>query len=310
MSGGAQRKLAHRKLAAVGLAACCAVSAAAVSAAAHQHGRHTAAMTAYAVSAGRARPQAVSENKSVRRKKGVSAWAFRGARAALHKSGVSWYYTWSVSHNGITTPRGVAFVPMIWGPGSVTTSALQQARHEGHVLLGFNEPDMSSQSNMTVDQALSLWPRLMRTGMRLGSPAVAFGGDTPGGWLARFMGGAKARHYRVSFITLHWYGGDFRTAAAVSQLRSYLQAVWKRYHKPIWLTEFALIRFGAKTVFPSPRQQAAFVTRATAMLQKLRYLWRYSWFALPYSSGDGSAGLFRPGAVPTTAGRAFERVGS
>ncbi len=41
------------------------------------------------------------------------------------------------------------------------------------VLLGFNEPDMSSQSNMTVSDALRLWPRLMATGMRLGSPAVA-----------------------------------------------------------------------------------------------------------------------------------------
>ncbi len=32
---------------------------------------------------------------------------------------------------------------------------------------------MSSQSNMTVSDALRLWPRLMATGMRLGSPAVA-----------------------------------------------------------------------------------------------------------------------------------------
>ena len=300
---------AHRKLAVAGLAACCAVSAAVVGATAHPHARHTAEMSAYAVSAARARLQPVSENKQVRRKKGVSAWAFRGSRAALRKSGVSWYYTWSVSHSGITTPRGVKFVPMMWGPGSVTDSALAQARHEGHILLGFNEPDMSSQSNMTVDQALSLWPRLMSTRMRVGSPAVAFGGDTPGGWLDRFMQGAKARHYRVSFITLHWYGGDFRTAAAVSELRSYLQAVWKRYHKPIWLTEFALIRFGSKTVFPSPRQQAAFVTRATAMLQRQRFVWRYAWFALPSDSGDGTAGLFRPGAVPTAAGRAFDRVG-
>jgi hypothetical protein len=300
---------AHRKLAIAGLAACCAASAAAISAAAGPHVRHETAMRAFAVSAAPAPPKAVSENKNVRRKKGVSAWAFRGSRAALRKAGVSWYYTWSVSHNGITTPRGVSFVPMIWGPGSVTTAQLRQARHAGHVLLGFNEPDMSSQSNMTVSQALGLWPRLMATGMRLGSPAVAFGGDTPGGWLDRFMHGAKSRHYRVSFITLHWYGGDFRTAAAVSQLRTYLQAVWKRYHKPIWLTEFALIRFGATTVFPTPRQQAAFVTAATRMLQRQRYLRRYAWFALPVSAGDGSAGLFRPGAVPTAAGRAFERVG-
>lgn len=240
-------------------------------------------------------------------KKGVGTWPFRGSRRALAKSGVSWYYTWAVNHPGITTARGVAFVPMIWGAKNVTARQLRLARQHGHVLLTFNEPDLGSQSNMTVTEALRLWPRLMATKMRLSSPAVAFGGDTPGGWLDRFMSRAAHRHYRVNFITLHWYGGDFATSAAVSELKGYIQAVWNRYHKPIWLTEFALWRFNP-SVFPTPRQQAAFVTAGTAMLGTLPYVWRYAWFALPADHADGTTGLFRPGAVPTVTGRAFERV--
>jgi hypothetical protein len=240
-------------------------------------------------------------------KKGVGAWPFRGSRRALAKSGVSWFYTWAVNHPGITAPRGVAFVPMIWGARSVTARQLRLARLHGHVLLTFNEPDLGSQSNMTVTEALRLWPRLMATKMRLASPAVAGGGATPGGWLDRFMSRAAHRHYRVDFITLHWYGADFSTSAAVSQLESYIQAVWNRYHKGIWLTEFALWRFNP-SVFPTPGQQAAFVTAATAMLRKLPYVWRYAWFALPADRADGTTGLFRPGAVATAAGRAFERV--
>ena len=219
-----------------------------------------------------------------------------------------WYYTWGPDHHGIGSPHGVAFVPMIWGAGSVTTSALREVRHEGKYLLGFNEPDNAGQSNMTVAQALTLWPRLMSTGMRLGSPAVASGAATRGGWLDDFMRGAAARHYRVNFIAVHWYGGDFATSAAVGQLRSYLVAIHNRYHRPLWLTEFALIRFGAHAVFPSPARQAAFVTAATSMLRSLSFVQRYAWFALPASTGDGSAGLFRPGAIATAAGRAFERV--
>jgi hypothetical protein len=222
----------------------------------------------------------------------------------------TWYYTWATNHDGIATPTGVSFVPMIWGPGSVTAASLSQAQQHGHVLLGFNEPDLSSQSNMTVASALNLWPQLMATGMRLGSPAVAFGGDTPGGWLDQFMSGAAARHYRVNFITLHWYGGNFATAPAVSELKTYLQAVRARYHKPIWLTEYALARFGATTVVPTPGRQAAFVRASTAMLRKLPYVWRYAWFALPASSSGPSTGLFRDGAVPTAVGRAFEKVPS
>jgi hypothetical protein len=243
-----------------------------------------------------------------RAKKGVSVWSFPGVRPALAKSGASWYYTWSTTHGGISAPAGVRFVPMIWGAGSVTATALSQAKHASHIMLTFNEPDNGGQSNMTVQQALNLWPRLMATGMRLSSPAVATGGATPGGWLDSFMKGAAARHYRVNFITLHWYGGDFTTSAAVGELKSYIQAVWNRYHKPIWLTEFALIRFGATTTFPRPRVQAAFVTAATKMLQSLSHVWRYAWFALPASTGDGSTGLFRNGAIPTIAGQAFEKV--
>jgi RNA polymerase sigma factor (sigma-70 family) len=241
-------------------------------------------------------------------KKGVSTWSVTGASAALAASGASWYYTWGASPPGISSPRRVRFVPMIWGAANVTPATLAEVSHEGRYLLGFNEPDLSSQSNMPVSQALSLWPQLMSTGMRLGSPAVAAGGATPGGWLDQFMQGAAARGYRVNFITLHWYGSDFATGPAVSQLQSYLQAVHARYHKPIWLTEFALASFAAGPSFPSPGQQAAFLTAATAMLQRLPYVQRYAWFALPATSGDGSAGLFGANGQPTTAGRAFEAV--
>ncbi|HTU76199.1 MAG TPA: sigma-70 family RNA polymerase sigma factor [Trebonia sp.] len=241
--------------------------------------------------------------------KGVSTWSFTGVDQALAESGASWYYNWAASPAGIAAP-GVSFVPMIWGAASVTPATLDQVRQEGSVLLGFNEPDMSSQSNMTVAQALDLWPRLMATGMTLGSPAVSANAATPGSWLDQFMQGAKARGYRVNFITVHWYGGDFDTVAAVSELQQYLQAIYDRYHLPIWLTEFALTNFsGATPTFPPQSQQAAFVTAAARMLAGLSYVQRYAWFALPVSAGSGTTGLFASGAVATPVGRAFEAAG-
>jgi len=290
--------LAAATLAAAPLAAGLAGTAPAVQAAA---GR-TAAGRAAALTA-RLRP-----DHSASWKKGVGVWPFPGARKALARSGVTWYYTWSTNHSGIREPRGIHFVPMIWGAGSVTTHNLSQARRQSSILLGFNEPELSRQSNVSVSRALRLWPRLMATGMRLGSPAVASEAATPGSWLDRFMRGAAARHYRVNFITLHWYGGNFQTSAAVSGLKSYIQSVWARYHRPIWLTEFGIRRF-FPTTFPTARQDTAFLTAATTMLQRLRYVWRYAWFALPTTNGDGT-GLFRPGPVATAAGRAFEKVDS
>ena len=233
-------------------------------------------------------------------------WTFNGVDSALAQSTADWYYTWSTGHSGISAPARVGFVPMIWGPGSVTTANLAQAKAAGPYLLGFNEPDMSAQSNMTVDQALSLWPQLESAGRILGSPAVATGAATPGGWLDRFMTGANARGYRVDFITLHWYGSDFNAPDAVSQLKAYIQAVYERYHKPIWLTEYALIDFSHGTTFPTDQQQSAFITASAQMLTSLPYLQRYAWFALPASDTAASSGLFRSGPAVTAEGRAFE----
>jgi hypothetical protein len=83
---------------------------------------------------------------------------------------------------------------MIWGQADVTTKELAAAKASGAgVLLGFNEPNVHPQSNMTVEQAIADWPELMATGLRLGSPATGWGDDTdPHGWLAAAPGGASA----------------------------------------------------------------------------------------------------------------------
>ena len=243
------------------------------------------------------------------RKKGVSLWSsFGGARQAVADVGASWFYDWSVDGAASVAPAGVEYVPMIWGGGSVNPMALEGARTHGRVLLGFNEPDLGSQSNMTVEQALDLWPPLIATGMRLGSPAPAYGADRPGGWLDRFMSGAKTRGYRVDFIALHWYGADF-SSAATDQLGRYLQATYDRYHLPIWLTEYALINFSGSPEFPTPEQQARFVQSSTAMMEHLSYVERYAWFALP-SSHVGDTGLYVDGNTPTEVGVAYRSVGA
>ncbi|WP_218125609.1 sigma-70 family RNA polymerase sigma factor [Sinosporangium album] len=239
-------------------------------------------------------------------RKGVGVWDMPGFSRALANSGARWYHTWS------TVPKGpgirAEFVPTIWGPGSVTKENLAQAKAAGPYLLSFNEPDIAEQANMTVEQALDLWPQLMKAGKVLGSPGVAFGGATPDGWLDRFMKGAAERDYRVDFITLHWYGADFRTGAAVQQLKTYIQAVYKRYRKPIWLTEYALIDFSKGTRYASDAQQAAFLTASTEMLASLPYVQRYAWFGLPSEAGKKGSGLFRSDGQATLTGRAFQKA--
>ena len=117
--------------------------------------------------------------------------------SALH---TGWYYDWGTAPVGATP--GIQFVPMIWNHGNVNSKALHAAVATGAtVLLGFNEPDVESQANMTVAQAIADWPQLEATGLRLGSPAPGTGEDLKtNGWLAQFMAQVKARGYRVDFI--------------------------------------------------------------------------------------------------------------
>ncbi|RZU49112.1 RNA polymerase sigma factor (sigma-70 family) [Krasilnikovia cinnamomea] len=245
---------------------------------------------------------------AVAAKKGVGVWKFPGLSGALGDVGAGWYYNWAPDNADMRGPAGVEYVPMIWGRAAVTDATLARARRAGRVLLGFNEPDLPAQANLTVEQALELWPRLERTGLRLGSPAVAYGGDAPGGWLDRFMSGAKAQGRRVDFITLHWYGSDFGPAA-VGHFLSYVDAVHRRYGLPIWVTEFGLANFGGSPKYPTGAQQAAFIRGSTAGLQARRYVERYAWFGLPAVGDSADFGLYRNGSTPTEAGKAYRAAG-
>jgi RNA polymerase sigma factor (sigma-70 family) len=242
------------------------------------------------------------------KKKGVGVWKFPGLSDALHNVGAGWYYNWASNNNDVPGPAGVEFVPMIWGKADVTDATLRQARSEGKVLLGFNEPDMGGQANMSVDAALAAWPRLAATGMRLGSPAVAYGGDTAGGWLDRFMTGAERKGLRVDFITLHWYGSDF-SGAAVGQFLGYVDAVHKRYGLPIWVTEYGLMNFGGAPKYPTGAQEAAFITGSTRGMESRSYVERYAWFGLPAVGDSAAFGLYSDGDSPTEAGKAYAAAG-
>ncbi len=247
-------------------------------------------------------------NVSSVRKKGVGGVWSANATRELADSKVGWYYNWSAK-SGQVAPPGVEFVPMIWFGRDAVPATLDRAKSEGAgTLLGFNEPDLPDQADMSVEEALDLWPRLESTGLRLGSPAVSRNGDVPGKWLDRFMAGATSRGLRVDFVAVHWYSRDF-SDGAVQKLRNYLQAVHDRYGRNVWLTEFALYDFVGSPSAPPDARQAAFAREAAAMMEELPFVERYAWFSLENGSGM-STGLYRGDATPTPVGTAYRTAGS
>lgn len=88
-------------------------------------------------------------------KKGVGAWpGYTNEINNMNSMGLGWYYDWGSSSIG-STP-GIQYVPMIWGQSDVNSTELNAAVASGSgVLLGFNEPNVGGQSNMSVAQAIA-----------------------------------------------------------------------------------------------------------------------------------------------------------
>jgi lysophospholipase L1-like esterase len=207
--------------------------------------------------------------------------------------GCSWYYNWKARPFRTDGDVRAEFVPMIWN-GAYLDTRLAGAKATGATtLLGFNEPDNKEQANMSVANAVELWPRLMATGMRLGSPATTTTGDR---WLGAFMREVKRKGLRVDFLCLHWYG-DITRSNALEALRTYLQDHWERYRLPIWLTEYSGADFVWHRRKVTVQDNAAFAQDSKALLDSLPYVERYAWFGSecePQSKHYSSVGLYDP----------------
>ncbi len=220
----------------------------------------------------------------------------------------SWAYDWNCnrpSSLSLSTP----FVPMIWGRTYANDAALMQRLATSlpgteNTLLGFNEPDMGGQSDMSVSEAISLWPKLVATGRRLGAPATAYDPNAPNSWLAQFMAQAKQLNYRVDFLTFHWYG----TPTSAAGFLQALDTLYNTYKLPIWVTEFSPADWGASTNNPTKYTRAASLSFMQAVVPEMirrPYIERFAWMlAAPSDPQRGFAALFEAdGTTPTELGR-------
>lgn len=182
---------------------------------------------------------------------------------------VSWYYTWGPKP--IPGLSGPEFVPMAWGKAGEL-----DALRGGQVpaLLGFNEPDNGSQSNIAVGDAVARWPQLQSRAVRVGSPAPA---KLNAPWLDDFMNSANAQGLRVDFVAIHLYGPP--------QPQWFLQRideVWQKYHKPIWITELGVADWKSRGMPGanrfSPESVLACMQALLPELEKRPYVERYAWF--------------------------------
>ncbi len=246
---------------------------------------------------------------SSKRKKGIGIATSEDGKwlSVIKQLNARWFYSWG-SNKPSNVPADVDFIPMIWGYSGDQASIGKTgaAAKEAGIpeLLGFNEPDHQDQSNLTVEKVLGVWPELMKTGLRLGSPGCA---HPDGEWMKAFMAGVKKQKLRVDFICVHSYGGTDANA-----FMKQLQMVHKFFDRPLWITEFACGDWEAKNVVQNrhkPEQVLKFMKQVLPQLERCSFVERYAWFpAGADSAALGTSALFDKSGELTPLGKFYQSV--
>lgn len=215
----------------------------------------------------------------------------------------AWSYRWWPTPSAGQTEA--EFVPMIPSLAEATDTWIARVKALPGVthLLGFNEPEVESQGNVTVAQAIAAWPKLMSAGLRLGSPAVSDDGDGRA-WMQAFMAEIDRLGYRVDFVCFHWYG-DVTTANADDAFIGRVNWYHNQFNRPVWVTEFAGFDWNFVQNPPvTPAKNLAFMRKALPRLDALSYVERYAWFS---GSLTSVASLFTDDSAPATLSSLGER---
>lgn len=228
--------------------------------------------------------QEQSQTRSAKR--GVSySFQIPADDAQLLGKAASWFYNWgpdiNSSVNAATVANKIDFIPMVWNGAydEARIRATKAAHPECNYILAFNEPNLTDQANMTPRQAAAYWPALKSLAnslnMKIISPAMNYGTlsgySDPIVWLDEFftlipasdIDGIAIHCYMSNASSLAWYVGRF-----------------KKYHKPIWLTEFCAWESSIKSV----SDQMKYMSDAINYLESDTCVVRYAWF-IPRANG-------------------------
>jgi len=232
----------------------------------------------------------------------VSPWYPVGKKGSLghvkwtayDKYNASWYYNWSLKATDKATEN--KFVAMSWSPKDTRTSMeAMETLGKNMALnhhLAFNEPDNAGQSNLTVEQALEAYPKLLASGLRLGAPGVeniqysakdgAFNEDS---WIKAFMDGCKARGYRVDFIPAHDYVRRSKTAFIAR-----FKGLHDRYNLPIWVTEYNYGNPNMGSANLTVETGYTHIKELTETLESTDFIERYNWYYF-FEPASGIGGM-------------------
>lgn len=228
---------------------------------------------------------ATSQAKSPKR--GVAFSFDRLEDLPLLSPAVSWSYNWGNAQSEEAAlwfdTNDVDFCPMCWNQrfDAEKIRAYVALHPDTKYLLGYNEPNLTDQCNLTPFEAAQYWQEVValakELNLKLVSPAMNYGtlegyGD-PIKWLDEFFACEGVSLSDIDAIAVHCY------MASPSAMKDYIERFVK-YGKPIWVTEFCAWE---KTV-GSVEAQMDYMCAVLNYMEQSPLVERYAWF-IPRAKG-------------------------
>ncbi|KAJ7598055.1 glycosyl hydrolase catalytic core-domain-containing protein [Mycena floridula] len=227
------------------------------------------------------------------------AWATDNNYAPIIAKGplITWYHHWQDGPVS-TMPSNLEYVPMFWGSSKWDLWNARKAdmnKKWPQHLMGFNEPDISSQGNMDPNYAATVWMNEIQPygwkGVKLISPAIAWDLN----WLKTFMNAVASKGGNIDMVACHWYG----SWNDIAGFKKFIAAVRTQTNRKIWVTELGI----TSSSNPTQAQTKEFMMEAFTWMQSTGYVDRASWFGCflvnspPDNYATGKNGLFQAAKV-------------
>lgn len=167
------------------------------------------------------------------------------AMEAMLAAKAAWTHNWDDHINDTIQQalinHGINYCPSLWNEKYKYKSDCYESKPK--FVLGFNEPDKKSQSNISVASAIASWRKINSTIPKdsiLVGPACS--DDERGkNWTNEFYSQAMDDEIRFDAIGLHFYRQDLYGFG-----KHHIEELCNKFQKPVVISEFAYINWKSK----------------------------------------------------------------